>query len=31
MKIIFLYSQIEILLKENYFEKSFLINASFIS
>ncbi len=24
-------SQIEVLLKENYFEKSFLINASFIS
>jgi len=31
IKIIFLCSQIEVLLKENYFEKSFLINASFIS
>ncbi len=31
IKIIFLYSQIEVLLKKNYFEKSFLINASFIS
>ena len=31
IKIISLCSQIEVLLKENYFEKSFLINASFIS
>jgi len=31
IEIIFLCSQIEILLKENYFEKSFLINASLIS
>ncbi len=31
IKIIFLCSQIKVLLKENYFEKSFLINASFIS
>jgi len=31
IEIIFLCSQIEVLLKENYFEKSFLINASFIS
>ncbi len=31
IKIIFLCSQIEVLLKENYFEKLFLINASFIS
>ncbi len=31
IKIISLYNQIEVLLKENYFEKSFLINASFIS
>ncbi len=31
VKIISLCSQIEVLLKENYFEKSFLINASFIS
>ncbi len=30
IEIIFLCSQIEVLLKENYFEKSFLINASFI-
>jgi len=30
IKIIFLCSQIKVLLKENYFEKSFLINASFI-
>jgi len=30
VKIIFLCSQIEVLSKENYFEKSFLINASFI-
>ncbi len=31
IKIIFLCSQIKVLLKENYFEKSFLINASLIS
>ncbi len=31
IEIISLCSQIEVLLKENYFEKSFLINASFIS
>jgi len=31
IEIIFLCSQIEVLLKENYFEKSFLINASLIS
>jgi len=31
VKIISLCSQIEVLLKENYFEKSFLINASLIS
>ncbi len=31
IKIIFLCSQTEVLLKENYFEKSFLINAFFIS
>jgi len=31
IKIISLYSQIEVLSKENYFEKSFLINASLIS
>jgi len=31
IEIIFLCSQIEVLSKENYFEKSFLINASFIS
>ncbi len=31
IKIIFLCSQIEVLLKENYFEKLFLINASLIS
>ncbi len=31
IKIISLCSQIEVLLKENYFEKSFLINASLIS
>ncbi len=31
IKIISLCSQIKVLLKENYFEKSFLINASFIS
>jgi len=31
IEIIFLCSQIEVLSEENYFEKSFLINASFIS
>jgi len=31
IEIIFLCNQIKVLLKENYFEKSFLINASFIS